>query len=48
MILAIHGVKITEKQTPLTCFACLFYSQTVFQKFERSFFDQVVIDCQNV
>ncbi len=35
------GLKITKKETPLTCFARLFYNQTVFQKFERSFFDQV-------
>ncbi len=31
-ILAIHGAKITKKQTPLVCFVCLFYNQTVYQK----------------
>ena len=45
---AIHGAKTTKNQTPLVCFAWLFYNQTVFQKFERSFFDQVVIDAKNV
>ena len=29
-------------------FAWLFYNQTVFQNFERSFFDQVAIDAKNV
>ena len=38
---------ITKKPTPLVRFAWLFYNQTVFQKFERSFFDQVAIK-QNV
>ncbi len=47
-ILAIHGVQMIKNQTPLTCFAWLFYNQTVFQKFERSFFDEVVIDSKNV
>ncbi len=35
------------KQTP-NGFAWLFYNQTIFQKFERSFFDQVLIDSKNV
>ncbi len=39
---------ITEKQTPLVRFAWLFYNQTVFQKFERTFFDQVAIDAKSV
>ncbi len=39
---------ITEKQTPLVRFAWLFDNQTVFQKFERTFFDQVAIDSKNV
>ncbi len=41
-ILAIHGVKMTKNQTPQTCFALLFYNQTVFQKFERPIFEQGV------
>ncbi len=47
-ILAIHGAKTTKNQTPLVCFAWLFDNQTVFQKFERTFFDQVAIDAKNV
>ncbi len=39
---------ITENQTPLVHFAPLFFNQTVFQKFERTFFDQVVIDAKSV
>ena len=39
---------ITEKQTPLVRFAWLFDNQTVFQKFERTFFDQVAIDAKSV
>ncbi len=41
-------LKSQKKQTPLVQFAQLFYNQTVFQKFECSFFDQVVIDAKNV
>ena len=37
---------ITEKQTPLIPLS--FYNQTVFQKFERSFFYQVAIDVKSV
>ncbi len=36
------------KHTPLVHFAWLLYNQTIFQKFERSFFDQVAIDSKNV
>ncbi len=44
-ILAIHGAKTY----PLVHFAWLFYNQIVFlYKFERSYFDQVVIDAKNV
>ena len=32
-----HGAKTTKNQTPLVGFAWLFYNQTVFQKFERSY-----------
>ncbi len=39
---------ITKKLTPLVRFARLFYNQTVFQKFERTFFDQVAIDANSV
>ncbi len=39
---------ITKKLTPLVRFAWLFYNQTVFQKFERTFFDQVAIDAKSV
>ena len=39
---------ITEKHTPLVRFAWLFDNQTVFQKFECTFFDQVAIDSKNV
>ena len=35
---------ITENQTPLVRFAWLFFNQTIFQKFERTFLDQVAID----
>ncbi len=45
---AIHGAKTTKNLTPLVCFASLFYNQTVFQKFERTFFDQLAIDAKNV
>ncbi len=45
---ASYGAKIIKNQTPLVCFACLFYNQTVFQKFERTFFDQVAIDAKSV
>ncbi len=40
---------ITKKKltTPVR-FAWLFYNQTVFQKFERTFFDQVAIDAKSV
>ena len=32
-ILAIHGVKITKNQTPLTCFAWLFHNQSkIYQR----------------
>ncbi len=47
-ICAIHGAKTNKNHTPLVRFAWLFYNQTVFQKFERPFFDQVVIDAKNV
>ena len=39
---------ITKIQTPLVRFGWLFYNQTVFQKFERTFFDQVAIDAKSV
>ena len=39
---------ITEKQTPLVRFAWLIYNQTIFQKFECTFFDQVAIDAKHV
>ncbi len=45
---AIHGAKTTKNHTPLVCFPRLFYNQTVFQKFERPFFDQVAIDAKDV
>ncbi len=45
---ASYGAKITENQTPQVRFAWLFYNQTVFQKFERNFFDQVAIDAKSV
>ncbi len=45
---AIHGAKTTKNQTPLVRFAWLFHNQIVFQRFEHSFFDQVVIDAKNV
>ncbi len=45
---AIHGAKTTKKHTPLVCFDWLFYNQTVSQKFERPFFDQVAIDAKYV
>ncbi len=47
-ILDIHGTKITKNQTPLTRFAQLFYNQTVYQKSERCFFDQVSKDDKSV
>ena len=39
---------VTEKQTPLVHVAWLFDNQTVFQKFDRTFFDQVAIDGKSV
>ncbi len=39
---------ITKKLTPQVRFAWLFYNQTVFQKFERTFFDQVAINVKSV
>ncbi len=39
---------ITEKQTPLVHFAWLFDNQSVFQKFEHVFFDQVATDAKSV
>ncbi len=47
-ILDIHGAKITKNQAPLTRFAWLFSNQTVYQKSERSFFDQVSKDAKSV
>ncbi len=47
-ILDSYGAKNTKKQTPLVHFPGLFYNQTIFQKFERSFFDQVAIDAKSV
>ncbi len=48
MILDSCDAKNTEYQTCLVSFAYryLFYNQTVFQKSERSFFDQVAVDAQ--
>ena len=46
MILDSCDAKNTEYQTCLISFAYLFYNQTVFQKSERSFFDQVAVDAQ--
>ena len=40
--------KPLQIRPPLVHFARLFYNQTVFQKFERSFFDQVTTDAKNV
>ncbi len=45
---ALRGAKTTKNQTPLVCFAGLFYKKTIFQKFEHCFFDQMVIDAKNV
>ncbi len=45
---ASYDAKITKNLTPLVRFAWLFYNQTVFQKFERTFFDQVAIDAKDV
>ncbi len=39
---------ITKKLTPLVRFAWLFYNQTAFQKFERTYFDQVARDAKSV
>ena len=45
---ASYDAKITKIQTPLVRFARLFHNQTVFQKFECTFFDQVDIDAKSV
>ena len=47
-ILDIHGAKITKNETPLAHFAWLFYTQTVYQKSEGRFFDQVARDGKSV
>ena len=47
-ILDSYGCKITKNCTPLVYFGWLFYNQSVFKKFERTFFDQVAIDEKNV
>ncbi len=39
---------ITKNLTPLVRFAWLFYNQTVFEKFECTFLDQVAIDAKSV
>ncbi len=41
-------LKPLKIRPPLVRFAWLFYNQTVFQKFERTLFDQVVLDGKNV
>ena len=42
-------VKSLKIRPPPGTFSLIFfYNQTVFQKFERSFFDQVAIDAKNV
>ena len=45
---ASYGAKITKNQTPLACFAELIFNKIVFQKFERSFFDQVARNAKSV
>ena len=39
-----YHAKTLKKHTPLVRFALYFYNQAIFQKSERSFFDQVAID----
>ena len=43
-----YHAKTLKKHTPLVRFASYFYNQTVFQKSECTFFDQVAIDDKNV
>ena len=45
---ASNDAKTTKNLTPLVHFACLFYNQMVFQKFEHTFFDEVAIDAKSV
>ncbi len=42
-----YHAKTLKIHTPLVRFALYFHYQAVFQKFERSFFDQVAIDAKN-
>ncbi len=39
---------LIKNKTLLVRFAPLFFNQTVFQKFERTFFDQVAINGKGV
>ena len=43
-----YHAKTLKIHTPLVRFALYFHYQAVFQKFERSFFDQVAVDAKSV
>ncbi len=43
-----HASYHWKTDPPLVRFAWLFHNQTIFQKFERTFFDQVAIDAKSV
>ena len=43
-----YHAKTLKIHTPLVRFALYFHYQAVFQKFERSFFDQVAVDVKSV
>ena len=43
-----YHAKTLKKHTSLIRFASYFHKQTVFQKCERSFFDQTAIDAKSV
>ncbi len=46
---ASYDAKITKNLTPLARFnSRLIHNQTIFQKFERTFFDQVAMDAKSV
>ena len=42
-----YHAKTLKKHTPLVRFALYFHNQAIFQKSERSFFDQVAIDAKS-
>ncbi len=47
-ILDSYHARTLKRQNPLVCFPSYFHIKAVFQKSERSFFDQVAIDAKSI